>query len=558
MVESATVKLDQALSIGDAARLADGDARLALSPFARSRMAAAHQRLSRCVDERRIVYGVTTGFGPLADRLVDGSDIETLQRNLIYHLASGVGAPLSWRAGRAVVVARLSALTQGWSGASDALIAALTAVINSDLAPLIPEKGTVGASGDLTPLAHLALALMGEGAFVDHEGGVVEAGAGLERLGLAPLTLAARDGLALVNGVSAMTGLAALNAVDTERLVAWSTALTALTAELLCGRSEAWSAEFAQARPHPGQARAAAELRERVRDSSRIVATRAAESRLPKSAKAARPRRAERPLQDPYSTRCAPQIIGAVRDAAAFHAQTVERELNAASDNPLFGSEPPFALHGGNFMGQHVAFASDALTNAVVMTAILSERQIARLTDERVNGDLPAFLTGEATGLHSGFMGAQVTATALVAEMRSKAAPASIQSISTNADNQDVVSMGTIAARKAGEALADAWRVLAIHALAAAQGADLLARDHSSDADGAPRTVSPAGWALRGWVRARADFLKEDRPLAGDIARLAADLALEDPPASQDVGVHAAAPTTRRARVAAGARAASA
>lgn len=558
MVEPATVSLDHAVSLGDAARLAEGDARLALSPFARSRMAAAHQRLTRCVDERRIVYGVTTGFGPLADRLVNAADIETLQRNLIYHLASGVGAPLPWRAARAVAVARLSSLTQGWSGASEALIGGLTALINSDLAPLIPEKGTVGASGDLTPLAHLALALMGEGAFIDPQGDMVSAEAGLARLGVAPLTLAARDGLALVNGVSAMTGIAALNAVDAERMIAWCTALTALTAELLCGRSEAWSAEFAQARPHPGQARAAADLRERVRDSGRIIAARAAEGRLPKTVKAQRPERADRPLQDPYSTRCAPQILGAVRDAAAFHTQTVERELNAASDNPLFGSEPPFALHGGNFMGQHVAFASDALSNAVIMTAILSERQIARLTDERVNGDLPAFLSGEATGLHSGFMGAQVTATALVAELRAKGSPASIQSISTNADNQDVVSMGTIAARKARDALADAWRVLAIHALAAAQGADLLARaQQSDDAEGAPRAVSPAGWAVRGWVRARAEFLAQDRPLAADIERVAADLAREDPPASHDVGVHTARPKRRRAVAAAG-RAASA
>ncbi|MEM9726212.1 MAG: aromatic amino acid ammonia-lyase, partial [Pseudomonadota bacterium] len=463
--------LDQHLCIDDAAAIAQGVAQLSLGPTARARIAAARDRLKRCIDERRLVYGLTTGFGPLANRITDPADIETLQRNLIYHLASGVGAPLDWAAARATALARLASIAQGWSGASDHAVALLVALVNSDLAPVIPCKGTVGASGDLTPLSHLALALMGEGRFMDRAGAEVDSAAVFERWRMEPLTLAERDGLALVNGVSAMTGVALLNADVAQRLIDRSEQLQVAHAELLSGRMEAWRPEFGDARPHPGQRAAIRSLGDWADGGARLRRSPAAERILPEDMT---PTTEPAPLQDPYSTRCAPQILGAVRDTARFHREVVERELNAASDNPIFIEAAPGALHGGNFMGCHVALASDALLNAVMVLAGHAERRIARLCDEKKNGGLPAFLHQGAPGLNSGFMGAQVTSTALLAEMRARGGAASAQSLPTNADNQDVVSMGTISARGVAAALEDAARILAIEALAVAQGVDLL------------------------------------------------------------------------------------
>ncbi|MEL6317750.1 MAG: aromatic amino acid ammonia-lyase, partial [Pseudomonadota bacterium] len=426
--------LDGPLSLAQAAQVAEGAARIEIGPAAWARIAAAQARLAGAIADRRVVYGVTTGFGPLADRLVDPSDIERLQTNLIHHLASGVGRPLGWSAARAGALARLCSIACGYSGASDALVRLLTALLNSRFAPLTPEKGTVGASGDLTPLSHVALALMGRGGFIDAEGRAVDDARVFAELGEPPLTLAARDGLALVNGTSVMTGVAVLNHGRAERLARWGEAVTVAIAELLGGRLEAWRAEFAEARPHAGQRAAAAALRARAAGSERLDARPAATRRLDA------PARAERALQDANTLRCAPQILGAAGDAIAWHGETVACELNAATDNPIFVDGAAPALHGGNFMGFHVAFASDALKNATLTLAVLAERQIARVTDERLNGGLPAFLHRGPAGLNSGLMGAQVTASALVAEMRVSAAPGSVQSISTNGANQDVVS----------------------------------------------------------------------------------------------------------------------
>lgn len=509
------VLLDGDLSLKDAAATARGAARPTLGPNARRRIEAAHARLLGAVADDRLIYGVTTGFGPLANRLVSAGDMETLQRNLIHHLATGLDAPLSWAQARAVTLARLCSIARGFSGASVELAELLTALLASPFAPLVPSKGTVGASGDLTPLAHLALGLMGRAPFLDRAGRTVPAEAAFAAMGRAPLTLAARDGLALVNGTSAMTGVAVLNAERAERLMGWATALTAALAHALRGRTEAWRPEFSEARPHPGQARAAARLGALVAGSTRAEPRPAAARRLAADA----PGRTEsRPAQDAYSLRCAPQILGACLDALAWHDAVVARELNAATDNPIFpdGAEVP-ALHGGNFMGQHVGFASDALSNAVIVVAGLMERQIARLTDEGLNGGLPAFLHRGPAGLNSGFMGAQVTATALHAEMRARAVPASIQSISTNGANQDVVPMGTIAARKAAEHLEDAGRIAAILALALAQAADLV---------GGP---APRLRGMHDAVRALSGPLVEDRPLAGDIAAVADWLGATDP-----------------------------
>jgi len=516
---AAVVMLDRQLSLADAAAIAEGRLSVDLMEDARMRCAAAHDRLAQIIVEERHVYGITTGFGPLANRLVDRASGILLQQNLVNHLATGVGPSFNWRQARAIVLARLMSIVQGASGASSQAIDALVRLLNSPLAPVIPSKGTVGASGDLTPLAHMVLCFQGVVRFMRADGTVIGGMAGLAALGLPVLDLARRDGLALVNGTSAMTGVAVLNAVAVERALHWAVALTAGMAEAMSGRIEAWHAAFGELRPHPGQIAAAAALRARVQGSEWVNQTPLAERRLTGLG----PTTEAIPGQDAYTLRCAPQVIGAVWDTALWHAQIVGTEMRSATDNPLF-PEGGEVLHGGNFMGQHVGLASDALSNAVVVLAGLAERQIARITDETLNRGLPAFLHQGPGGLNSGLMGAQVTATALLAEMRSVGA-ASVQSISTNGANQDVVSMGTIAARHLADKVAMLAQIQAIMAMAVAQAVDILERRQTG------RAFSPAVLALRRAVRAVSREITEDRPLSEDIQRVACLLAEGDPPA---------------------------
>ncbi|MEL6517813.1 MAG: aromatic amino acid ammonia-lyase [Pseudomonadota bacterium] len=515
------ITLDRNLPLRAVEQIATGQATMHLSPAAQARCAAAMARLDHAISERRHIYGVTTGFGPLANRLVGSGDAARLQQNLVNHLATGVGPPLRWDQARATVLARVMALVQGASGVRAGTLSRLVALLNSDLAPVLPARGTVGASGDLTPLAHLVLCLQGCGDFLQRDGHRLDGRAGLAALGLDPLDLSHRDGLALVNGTSAMTGLAALNAVAAERAIQWALTLTAGMGECLSARTEAWDPAFADLRPHPGQRRAASMLRDLTRGSARLERTPIAEHTL--DARLG-PRTETYPGQDAYTFRCAPQVIGAAWDTADWHRAVVRVELASVTDNPILppASDAP-ALHGGNFMGSHVALASDALSNAVATLAGLAERQIARITDETLNRGLPAFLAGGEIGMNSGLMGAQVTATALLAELRA-IGPASVQSLSTNAANQDVVSQGTIAARFTDEKLGHLFHLLGIGALAAAQAMDLR-----EDAD-AQIAFSPAAQRLRRCVRALSPRIFEDRPLAPDIARVSAWLRQTDPP----------------------------
>jgi tyrosine ammonia-lyase len=508
------VILDGRLDLPTAYRIAAGHCRPDLAPEVRDRCAAAEGRLHQAIVERRHIYGLTTGFGPLANRLVDPEDGVTLQQNLVHHLASGVGPVFAWHHARAIVLARLSSILQGVSGASAQSIGLLLAVLRSDLAPAIPCRGTVGASGDLTPLAHMVLCLQGRAAFLRQDGSRIPGTEALAELGQPPLDLARRDGLALVNGTSAMTGLALCNAIETQRVIGWSVALTAGLAECLGGRTEAWHPAFSAVRPHPGQQAVAAALMRHVAGSARLQDTPLALRRLGID----EIRKEDSIGQDAYTLRCAPQVIGAVQDTLDWHDTITRTELNAATDNPIFPAEGAVpALHGGNFMGQHVALASDALGQAVCVLAGLVERQIARVTDERLNGGLPAFLTRGPEGLNSGLMGAQVTATALLAELRSIGA-ASIHSLSTNGANQDVVSMGTIAARLTATRLDRTQEILAILALAVAQAIDIL-----EQRAGGPGSAgfSPHARAVHRCIRAHSAPLTQDRPLGEEIAQIA-------------------------------------
>lgn len=503
-------------SLAHIERVAHGLAQVEVSPEAAADMVLSAAVLDGWVARERRIYGVTTGYGPLASTHIDPARSDALQRKLVYHLATGVGDLLPWAKARAIVFCRLQALSQGMSAVSPRVIGGLVAALNAGLAPAIPEKGTVGASGDLTPLAHMALALMGEGGWIDRDG-PVETPDAFALMGCAPLSLGPKEGLALVNGTSAMTGVAALNGALTRRLLKLGCILSLMNAEVFGAHSAAWHPLVGAARGQPGQSAVHALLWPLVQSAPRLQAYCPQPSTLEGSGDV----RADQALpQDPYSIRCVPQLMGACLDMLEMHDGIAVREASAVTDNPLIFPQEEALIHAGNFFGQHVAFASDALANAVIMIATLLERQIARITDVSQNGPLPAFLQGKQTGLNSGFMGAQVTATALLAEMKSMAMPASIQSLPTNANNQDVVTMGTIAARKTSAILKDAVRIAAIHALCMAQALDLC--EQSPGAAG----FSPASHAMRHMVRALSPFLGEDRPLSAEIERVAN--ALED------------------------------
>lgn len=520
VIYSDPIDIGGELSSRDAFDVATGRRSVALGHAAQQRMHASHAMLGRMVEERRRIYGVTTGYGPLASQPVTPEHAELLQRNLVYHLCSGVGQPLSPLHTRAMMVARASSLARGYSGIGGALFNTLLDCINLELTPVVPEMGTVGASGDLTPLAHVALALLGEGEMW-YRGARLPAAEALRSAGLAPVTLGHKEGIALVNGTSCMTGIAAVNAERARRAVDLALRLSVLYAECLGGRLEAWDARFGVARPHAGQVAAHAALARWAEGSTRLIPmvqppplleeSQSDQGWLPEG---------ELP-QDAYTIRCVPQLIGAVLDVLAFHETTVSTELQSATDNPLLFADDEAVLHGGNFYGQHVAFASDALLMGVIKLAIHAERCIARITDRAQNKGLPAFLHGGRSGVNSGFMGAQVTASALVAELRTRAIPASIQSVPTNGNNQDVVTMGTVAARKTADAMDLVYNVLSIHALALAQAAELR---------GGLQLLgfAPASQDLVRMVRQSSAPLETDRPLSGEIGHLARRLETVD------------------------------
>lgn len=495
-----------AVSEGAVFRLPEGAA---------ERIRASRELLERLAAEGRRIYGVTTGFGPLACHHIVPEEAEALQRNLIYHLASGVGPLYEREETRAMLAARILSLSRGYSAVREETLQFLCRCLNEDLLPCVPQMGTVGASGDLTPLAHLALGWLGEGE-VQWRGERMAAQQALAAIGLAPLTLSYKEGLALVNGTSAMTGVAVRNAGLARRAIGWALRWTALYAEALQGKREAWDERFGLVRPHPGQQEAQRRLAALVSGSQKMASA----DGLPRidSSRACAGVIADQPLlQDPYSIRCAPQIYGAVLDVLDWHDRIVTTELNAVTDNPLFFPAEGDVLHGGNFYGQHIGFVSDALHMAVVKVAAHVERKIARITDPQLSHGLPAFLQPNRTGLQSGFMGAQVTASAILAEMRSEALPASIQSVPTNANNQDVVPMGTIAARKTRRALDHLFRLLAIDGMVMVQAMELRGA-----------RFSPAAVASQRWLRQTVPALVQDRPLGAELEHLALRLRRTD------------------------------
>ncbi len=451
------------------------------------RIIAAGNLIEKWVNEEKTVYGVTTGFGALSDVNISRKDTRQLQVNILKSHAAGVGDFFDEESIRAIMALRIKDLARGHSGIRLTTVNRLVELLNHGIWPVVPEKGSVGASGDLAPLAHLSLVLLGQGeAFYQ---GKRMPGAGiLEKLGMQPVALEAAEGLALVNGTQVMTGLGGLCVYDAIRLSKLTDVAAAMSLEVLMGSKTEFDPRIHRVRPHPGQA-VAAENMDRIIRHSEIVSSHQDCYRV----------------QDAYTLRCSPQVHGASRDAINYTRTVVETEMNSSTNNPLIFPESGEFLLGGNFHGQPVALAMDFMAIAVSELANISERRIERLVNPKLSG-LPAFLTHDE-GLNSGFMIAQYTAASLVSENKCLSHPASVDSIPTSANKEDHVSMGTISARKCRDIIRNSEYVIAIELLCAAQALDMFTN------------MKPGEGTLAAYraIRETISHLDQDRVISNDI-----------------------------------------
>jgi len=481
------------LTLEQVRAVALGGLSVKLSASAAKRIKASRAFLEKEISSGKTMYGVNTGFGLLSNVRIPEADIESLQYNLIRSHACGVGNPLSDAQVRAMMLLRAANLTAGHSGVRLETVQQLLELLNHGICPIVPEQGSVGASGDLAPLSHLALVLIGEGKA--RVNGVEISGAeALRQAGLSPIRLAAKEGLALINGTQFMTAIGSLALLEAEHLADIADFSGAMSCEALRGTATAFDARIHSVRPHPGQVEAARRMRE-------ILLT-GGKSAIAKShVDCTR-------VQDPYSLRCIPQVHGASRDLITFVRGVLEREINSVTDNPLIFPSTRGILSGGNFHGQVVSVAMDALCIAAAELASISEQRLEKLINPAIS-ELPAFLT-KASGLNSGFMIVQVAAASIVSENKTLCHPASVDTIPTSADKEDHVSMGAWAARKASRVIQNSRRVIAMELLASAQGVDLLR----------PLKSSKKVEALHKEVRKRAAFMDTDRSLTTEITAL--------------------------------------
>ncbi|MCU0483409.1 MAG: histidine ammonia-lyase [Chloroflexi bacterium] len=503
------------LTVAAVEAVARGGAAASLDADARSRMEEARRVVDRLVAAGEVVYGITTGFGDLATTFIPPADARRLQENLLASHAVGVGPALPRDVVRAMLLLRANTLALGHSGCRPEIVDRLLALLELGIHPVVPAQGSVGASGDLAPLAHLALPLVGRGG-VEVDGQTMPALIALREQGIEPLVLEAKEGLALLNGTQLMSAIGALLLADADRLVRTASVAAAQSVEALLGTDVAYAAAYQLARPHPGQVAVAAELRHLLRDSGLMAHHHASSHKV----------------QDPYSLRCVPQVHGAVRDALDHLRRVLDVEMNAATDNPLVFPEGGVAgpdvaatggglvISGGNFHGEPVALALDFAKLALAELGAISERRTALLLDGRLNGGLPPFLA-PASGLNSGMMLLQYTAAALASENKVLAHPASADSIPTSANQEDHVSMGATAARHARDVLANVERILAIELLVGAQALDLrregMAAELRVTAEAAPAPGAGVAEA-HSRIRRVATRLDADRELGPDIA----------------------------------------
>ncbi len=483
------------LSLADLRQVVYDQRPVELADGARKKVIAAREVVEKLLRENRVAYAINTGVGKLSDVHIEPAQNRQLQVNLIRSHSAGVGEPLSQEETRAMMLLRANSLAKGFSGVRPEVIDLICAMLNKGVHPVVPSQGSVGASGDLAPLAHLALTMIGEGQVWAQNGRASSADI-LKKTGIKPLAPEAKEAISLINGTQAMLAVGTLSLLAAETLAATADVLGAMSLDALHGTDVAFDARIHDARPHAGQTQVAANLRQllagsEIRESHKDCGR----------------------VQDAYSLRCIPQVHGAVRDTLVFCRQTFEIEMNSAVDNPLVfvkGHGEGDIISGGNFHGQPLAFALDYMAISLSALAGISERRIERLVNPALNEGLPPFLAPDA-GINSGFMMPQVTAAALASENKGLAHPASVDSITTSGNKEDYVSMGMAAAIKLKRVIANATNVLAIEACAAAQALDFLLPLKSSQplqkAHVAIRKVSPK--------------IEHDRVFAEDFAKLA-------------------------------------
>lgn len=482
------IEVGGSLEIADVVRVGRERMPVRLNPGAETRIAASRAYVEKLVASNETVYGLTTGFGKLANIRIAHQDLQALQRNLLLSHAFGTGELLSTEVVRAMLLLRAQSLALGFSGVRQAVIDLLIACLNKQVHPAVPSQGSVGASGDLAPLAHMSLLLIGEGQ-AEYQGHSMDSREALRRAGLKPIVLEAKEGLALINGTQAMTGIGCLVVHDARTLATVADIAGAMTLEALKGTLRAFDPKVSQVRPHIGAVQVSDNVR-RIGANSPIHKSHANCDKV----------------QDPYSLRCIPQVHGASRDALKHVADVLEREINSVTDNPLIFANEKEVISAGNFHGQPVALAMDYAKLAISELANISERRTAFMQDSSLSG-LPPFLA-QSGGLHSGLMITQYTAASLVSENKVLAHPASADSIPTSANQEDHVSMGTIAARQAAMILENARTVVAIELLNAAQALEF----HK------PLEPGPGVKAAWSAIRERIRFAESDRIMTGDLA----------------------------------------
>ena len=495
-----TIRVGGPLTFEDVVAVAVRGERVEVGPQVRARMAPARRLVEEVAAKGEKVYGITTGIGDLANVQIDAAEAERLQEDIVRSHATGVGPPLETEVVRAMLLLRARTFAFGISGVRFEIVDRLVQMLNEGVHPVVPSQGSLGASGDLAQLAHLALPMIGEGR-AEVDGTERDGSEALRSRGIEPLTLSFKEGLSLVNGTEMMLAIGILTLYRAEHLARAADVTGAMTLEACLGTDKAFDERIISLRPHAGALTVAGNLRA-VLAGSGIVASH---------------RHSEHLVQDAYSLRCIPQVHGAYRDGLRYIRGTLEAELGSAIDNPSVLADDGEVMSGGNFHGESLAIAMDHLALCLTGYGTIAERRVARLVDPDLNNGLPAFLT-EDPGRRSGFMLAQYTAAALVAENRTLCFPASSDSIPTSAGQEDHVSMGASAARKARQVLLNAEHVIAIEALAAAQAIELRA----------PLEPSRATRAAIEAIRRVSPSLKEDRPLSDDIATVAHDLVEEE------------------------------